>query len=186
MLAWLKQRRDHRRTARALYGSIVTQSRLPHFYARWGVPDTREGRFEMLALHLVLVLRRIAALTDDQGLQRALTERFVVDIDDALREMTVGDLAVPRHVKLAVAVLHDRHRLYGRALELPPPALADAISARLGALDGAGGLETERICAYLTEAVRTLDRLGEELLLAGHLAWPTPTDEAFDAPSAAG
>ena len=97
MLAWLKQLGNRRQTARSLYGSIVTQARSPAFYARWGVPDTAEGRFEMIALHLVLVLRRLA----EEGaaghrLARALTEVFAVDIDDSLREMTIGDLAVPR------------------------------------------------------------------------------------------
>ena len=61
MLAWLKTRRDRRQIARSLYGSIVTRAREPVFYARWGVPDTVQGRFEMIALHLVLVLRRLAA-----------------------------------------------------------------------------------------------------------------------------
>ena len=61
MLAWLKERGNLRRTARSLYGSIVTQARSPGVYAPWGVPDTPEGRFEMIVLHLVLVLRRLAS-----------------------------------------------------------------------------------------------------------------------------
>ncbi len=62
MLAWLMQRAHRRRTARSLYGSIVTQARSPGLYAGWGVPDTPEGRFEIIGLHLVLILRRLAAL----------------------------------------------------------------------------------------------------------------------------
>src|SRR5262245_14336163 len=114
MLTWLQNKRDNRRTARILYGSIVTQSRQETFYAAAGVPDTPEGRFEMLALHLVLVLHRLArAGANSRPLQEAITEAFVIDMDDNMREMTVGDLAVPRHVKRAVAVLHDRYELYG-------------------------------------------------------------------------
>ena len=97
MLAWLRQRRDRRRTARSLYGSIVTQARSSGLYATLGVPDTHEGRFEIIVLHLVLVLRRLAREGERaERSGRALTEAFVVDLDDTLREMTVGDLAVPR------------------------------------------------------------------------------------------
>ena len=80
MLAWLKQLRNRRQTARSLYGSIVTQARSAGFYARWGVPDTLEGRFEMIALHLVLVLRRLAEEGEPgHRLARELTEAFAVD-----------------------------------------------------------------------------------------------------------
>ena len=63
----------------------MTQARSPAFYARWGVPDTAEGRFEMIALHLILVLRRLAERGRGWavGSARALTEVFAVDIDDS-------------------------------------------------------------------------------------------------------
>jgi hypothetical protein len=74
----------------------VTAARAHNFYAQWGVPDTVQGRFEMIALHVALALRRL----DKEGaagrrLGLALTEAFVVDMDDTMREMTFGDLAVP-------------------------------------------------------------------------------------------
>ena len=95
----------------------MTAAREPVFYAAWGVPDTVQGRFEMIALHLVLVLRRLAAEGERASAwRRALTEAFVVDLDDGMREMTFGDLAVPREVKRAAAALFDRHRAYLAAL----------------------------------------------------------------------
>ena len=66
MLTWLRQRQDQRQKARSLYGSIVTQARSRGLYNGCGVPDTKEGRFEMIALHLVLALRRLAD-TGDPG-----------------------------------------------------------------------------------------------------------------------
>lgn len=174
MLTWLKRKRDNRRSARSLYGSIVTQSRQSTFFADWGVPDTAEGRFEMLVLHLVLAMRRLS-LAADEDLQRALTEAFVIDIDDSLREMTVGDLAVPRHVKRAVAVLHDRHTLYGKGLDSPDlEVLAGAVSTRLGGLKGAEGLDTAAICAYLREATRVLTATPVGALFNGRIDWPHP------------
>ena len=174
MLAWLKQRGTLRRTARSLYGSIVTQARSRPVYASWGVPDTREGRFEIIVLHLVLVLRRLASEGERGGaLARALTEAFVVDFDDTLREMTVGDLAVPRHVKRAVAAVHDRFATYGSALSgTEEGLLAAAVEARLGTLDGAEGLATNEICAYIRVAAQALELQPGPWIFEGDLAWP--------------
>jgi len=183
MLTWLRKKRDARRTARILYGSVVTQSRQESFYAAAGVPDTPEGRFEMLTIHLVLLLHRLArAGENSRPLQEAITQAFVIDMDDNMREMSVGDLAVPRQVKRAVAVLHDRYALYGKALAASrDDTLVDAVRARLGALDGAEGLDAAPICAYLRSAAQGLDGQPDGSLLSGRLTWPEP-----GAPDAAG
>lgn len=175
MLAWLKQLGARRQTARSLYGSIVTQARSSALYARWGVPDTAEGRFEMIVLHLVLVLRRLAREGEAGArLGRALTEAFVVDLDDSLREMTVGDLAVPRQVKHAVAVVHDRYATYSAALDAPigDNLLEAAVRARLAPLRGAERLEGGQLGAYISDAAGRLDRLSGNEMLAGRLDWP--------------
>lgn len=174
MLAWLKERRDRRRTARSFYGSIVTQARDNGFYAHWGVPDTAEGRFEMIVLHLVVVLDRLAGEGEPgRRLGRALTEAFVVDVDDGLREMTVGDLAVPRQVKRVVAVLHERYELYRAALAAADDGqLQGALEARLVALKGGQGLNVGPLCAYIREASRVLGLLSGPQMLAGRIDWP--------------
>jgi cytochrome b pre-mRNA-processing protein 3 len=183
MLSWLQTKRNTHRTARILYGSIVTQSRHAGFYAAAGVPDTPEGRFEMLTLHLVLLLHRLGRVSENtRPLQEAITGAFTVDMDDNMREMTVGDLAVPRHVKRAVAVLHDRYTLYGEALAASrDDKLVDAVKARFGPLQGAEGLDAAAIRAYLRRAMQGLDGQPDGNLLVGRLAWPEPR-----APDAAG
>ena len=188
MLAWLTRRGNQRRTARSLYGSIVTQARSQSLYAGAGVPDTAEGRFEMIVLHLVLVLRRLAREgPSSHRLGQALTEVFVVDLDDTLREMTVGDLAVPRHVKRAVAVLHDRYETYSTALASPQDGpLTTAIRGRIATLRGTEALDAAQICAYIREAARALDLLSGAELLAGRLAWPQAHMRKQGAPTAAG
>jgi cytochrome b pre-mRNA-processing protein 3 len=175
MLAWLKQLGNRRQTARSLYGSIVTQARRPCLYALWGVPDSIEGRFEMIALHLVIALRRLAAEGErGRRLARELTEVFAVDVDDTLREMTVGDLTVPRHVKRAIAVLHDRYAIYGAALDGAPGSGGPvaAIRARLGPLTGAARLDAPSLGAYMTDTARNLQLQAGDDVLAGRLIWP--------------
>jgi cytochrome b pre-mRNA-processing protein 3 len=176
MLAWLKTMTDRRQTARSLYGSIVTRAREPDFYSVWGVPDTVQGRFEMIALHLVLVLRRLTAEGRvGERLGRALTEAFVVDLDDAMREMTFGDLAVPREVKRAAAALFDRHRAYLAAIDTADDmTLAQAIGAQLAYLDPGGGLDTHAIAVYVRRCASALDAEPAALILAGQVAWPPP------------
>jgi cytochrome b pre-mRNA-processing protein 3 len=178
MLTRLKLWRDRHQKARSLYGSIVTQARSRTFYAHWGVPDTAEGRFEMIALHLVLVLHRLKQDGESgQRLARALTEALAEDLDDNLREMTVGDLAVPRHVKRAVGALQERHASYGLALAAPrgdsdDEPLATAIRTRLGGLTATGDLDVPRICAYIRRVSHSLDLLPSAEVLAGHVGWP--------------
>jgi cytochrome b pre-mRNA-processing protein 3 len=177
MFAWLKTMSDRRQTARSLYGSIVTQAREPVFYAAWGVPDSVQGRFEMIALHLVLVLRRLGAEgRAGERLGRALTEAFMVDLDDAMREMTFGDLAVPRQVKRAAAALFDRHRAYLAALGAADDmTLAQAIGAQLAYLDLGAGLDARKLAVYVRRCASALDGEPVALILAGQLAWPQPT-----------
>lgn len=104
--------------ASELYGRLVAAARAPALYADIGAPDTPDGRLEVLVLHMVLVLRRLAA--EGPGateLSRALSETFVTDMDDCLREMGVSDIAVARKVKKAAAALFDRLKDYGAALD---------------------------------------------------------------------
>jgi cytochrome b pre-mRNA-processing protein 3 len=173
MLTRLKMWQDRRRQARSLYESIVTQARTRFLYADLGVPDTPEGRFEMVALHLVLTLDRLdRAGEPGRRLARALTETFAVDLDDNFREMSVGDLAVPRHVKRAVAALLERYNGYRAALSDSHDApLTVAIQSRLAGLDVGQGLDAQRICAYIRLVKHRLDQEPSAAVLAGRIGW---------------
>jgi cytochrome b pre-mRNA-processing protein 3 len=173
MRAWLTRSSLQRRTARSLYGSIVTQARQPVLYAEWGIPDTAQGRLEMIVLHLALVLQRLAQEGESgKRLGRALTEEFVCDMDDAMREMTFGDLAVPREVKRIAAALFDRHNAYAAALREDQDApLEAALSAQLAYLQ-APRMDVAHLAHYMRDAARSLAQQPARGVLAGELAWP--------------
>ena len=120
MLGRLTDRSRNRLKAQQLYGAVVAQARQPAFYAHHGVPDTPEGRYELIVLHLALVMERLRQ-SGELGRNRAqiLAETFVADMDDQLREMGVGDLSVPRKVKKAAAGLYERATAYRDALTQP-------------------------------------------------------------------
>jgi cytochrome b pre-mRNA-processing protein 3 len=174
MFAWLSKRLDRRRTARELYGSIVTQARAPIFYAAWGVPDTLAGRCEMLILHLSVVLDRLGREGDEgAALARSLSEAFIADMDANMRELTFGDLAVPREIKRTAAALFDRHGAYRQALAAGQPGpLQAAIEAQMAYLVPAGRLDAARLQHYMLEVARCISRQTGSALLAGRLGWP--------------
>ncbi|MGE0627630.1 MAG: ubiquinol-cytochrome C chaperone family protein [Hyphomicrobiaceae bacterium] len=169
----MKSRNDEARTASELYGRLVARSRAPWFYAGLGVPDTPEGRLEMVMLHVVLALRRLAAEGQPgQLLARALTETFVTDMDDCLREMGVGDIAVAGKVKKAAAALYDRNRDYGEALAIPPgdPGDGDKLAGLLAEhVLGRKGGAAEELAVYAREAETHLRETNRASVLCGQM-----------------
>lgn len=112
-------RRDpHERLGYQLYGSAVSAARDPSLYTAFGVPDTLDGRFDMIALHVVLLIRRLQALPDPgRAVAQAVFDAMFNDMDRSLREMGVGDLSVGKKVKKMWTALHGRAQAYGAALD---------------------------------------------------------------------
>lgn len=127
MLESLRTRAGARRKAGEIYGAVVARARAPHFYAGLGVPDTPSGRYEMVTLHLFLVLERLRTAGDTSALPRLIVEAFVIDMDDSLRELGTGDLSVPKKVNRAAAGLYERTLAYRAALAQPDDRKLSAI-----------------------------------------------------------
>jgi cytochrome b pre-mRNA-processing protein 3 len=111
-------RKDPRRTTIAtLYKRIATASRAPGLYAALGIPDTLEGRFEALSLHMVLVLRALRELPHPADeVAKDLTDAFFRDMDASLREMGVGDTVVPKRMKRVAESFYGRAHAYDTPL----------------------------------------------------------------------
>jgi cytochrome b pre-mRNA-processing protein 3 len=130
VFTWLKSRAQDRRTAIDLYGAVVTQAGQPAFFGSQGVSDTPEGRTAMIIALMFPVLERLG--TEGRRTARVaryLSETFVTDVDDTLREMGVGDMSVPKKVKRAAQALGERCLAYRRAVQAADPAAA--LSAEL-------------------------------------------------------
>ena len=118
MLDWLARRRSRKRTAQNLYGSIVALARQPALYEGTGVPDTVEGRFEILILHIFIFLERLRREGEGSaGLAQSLVDEFFADMDTTNRELGVGDLSVPRKMHHLAAVYAQRLRGYSEAID---------------------------------------------------------------------
>ena len=95
----------------ALYNNVVAEARRPAWYLEGSVPDTIDGRFDMVALVLSLVLIRL----EDEGAAQLcadVTERFITDMDGSLRQDGVGDQVVGKHIGRMVAALGGRLGAY--------------------------------------------------------------------------
>lgn len=103
---------DPREARRPLWNAVVATARAPHWYASGGVPDTLDGRFDMVSLVLALVLHRI---DDDPAQARAgveLTELFVTDMDGQMRQIGFGDMVVGKQIGRMVGALGGRLGAY--------------------------------------------------------------------------
>lgn len=174
MLKWLTGPSNLDRKAEKLYGAVVTAARRPAFYADLGVPDTPEGRFELVALHLFLVLDRVK----DQGaagqaLTRRTIETFVTDMDDCMREMGVGDLTVPKRVKRAAAVFYERSSAYRAALmETGEAAVARVLRDAIVVPPGGRAIDADALARYVRAADAFAAEASSEQLEAAEVAFP--------------
>lgn len=126
-----------------LHDGLVAQIRQPVFYLGFRVPDTFEGRFDLLVLHAALVIRRLRELdAEGQALAQQLVDTMFVRFDVALRELGVSDVAVPKRMKRLAEAFKGRSVAYDEALSASDFTRLDAAVTRnvLGDLANGGGL----------------------------------------------
>jgi cytochrome b pre-mRNA-processing protein 3 len=178
-------------TIAALYGVIVAQARKPSFYLAFGAPDTAEGRFDMIVLHLALFCRRLGrepagndAGALAQSLSQSVFDMFCRDMDHNLREMGVGDLTVPKTMQRLGEAFYGRLEVYDRALAADgDEALAAALSRNVLA-EAAPSAHARRLAAYVRTAVRHLDETPRVAFDQGRLSFPDPDSISLPEPCA--
>jgi cytochrome b pre-mRNA-processing protein 3 len=169
------RRNSRRLAAERAYGTVVAQARRAEFFAVLGVPDTLDGRFEVICLHAFLYLRR---LKGEKSSSAALGQRFFdtmfADFDRSLREIGTGDLSVGRQVKRMAEGFYGRVRAYDEGLDGDDLALAAALSRNLYGTTSARPEQLERMVAYIRREAASLAGQGSSELLAGAVAFGAP------------
>jgi len=178
-------RPDH---AASVYRAIVEAARNPVFYTRLGVPDTLDGRFEVLAIMLHAVCRRLVHGRDpDTAFSRRITEHFVVDMDSNLRDLGVSDVRVAKKMKTLYGAYSGRVIAYDIALASGGDALQKAV-ARNVYPDGEREGSAAALAAYMQAASVLLDGISTADIGLGQVAFPDPaafmTSAAATAPQA--
>jgi cytochrome b pre-mRNA-processing protein 3 len=181
MLGALRSRAALRRKAGEIYGAIVTQARREEFYAKLGIPDTPAGRYDMVVLHLFLVLERLRMeATRSDTLQRLLIEAFVADMDDSLRELGTGDVVVGKKVRRAAAGFYERARGYREALADGDARALEQVLVRHGLARAGERHGSRALGAYIQAAAAALKGQDGDEVLAGRLAFPHQPSLAED------
>ncbi len=172
--------RSHDATAHKIYVRIVEQARRPLFYLAYGVPDSPDGRFDMIAVHAALVLRRLRRdRPSADSLAQAVFDLMFVDLDQNLREMGVGDLAVGKRIKGMAKGFYGRLAAYEQGLEdTGGSGLADALKRNVYRHGLPTAEQLAAITAYVRREADALDRADSKMLAAGevHFGTPDPVD----------
>jgi cytochrome b pre-mRNA-processing protein 3 len=172
MLQRLFRSRPAQAMGRALYASVVEQSRRPALYERLGAPDTVEGRFEVYSLHVVLLLDRLRRQGDQAAeTSQGLFDTYVKALDHALREMGVGDLSVGKKMRRIGEAFYGRAKSYEDAFaELPDTArLRDLLSRTVYAEAYAD--RSADLAAYVIAQRESLAAQPLDALLEGRVVW---------------
>jgi cytochrome b pre-mRNA-processing protein 3 len=173
-LLGLFARKPHERAGFALYGAAVAAARQPVLFAGIGVPDTLDGRFDVVALHAALLVRRIARDPDPRAkaLAQAVFDAMFADMDVNLREMGVSDLAVGKRVKRMWEAFHGRAVAYEAALRDGDLAgLEMALSRNVWRGEPPDGAPA-RLAAIARAADAALAAIPFAALVAGEVAFP--------------
>lgn len=118
-----KQKDNTYQIARDLYAQALDNTRDPSFYIDGGVPDTFDGRFDVLMLHLFLILNPLVDTAQHDAIAQAVFDVTFKDMDQTLREMGIGDVGVPKHQKRMMKAFNGRMHNYKMAID--PESLAD-------------------------------------------------------------
>jgi cytochrome b pre-mRNA-processing protein 3 len=182
------RRKSNREEAELAYLRVVEQARQPAFFAELGVPDTLDGRFELICLHAFLYLHRLKAERPKAAhLSQSFFDTMFADFDRSLREMGTGDLSVGKHVKRMARGFYGRIRAYQQGLEGDDPALGAALARNLFGSIRESPPGVAAMAEYVREAAEKLRRQPAAELLAGRISFAVPyLDNRGKASSASG
>lgn len=167
-----RKKRQDRKIADSLYNRIVEASRQPVFFARLGVPDTLDGRFEMLSLHMFIALDRLVESgASETALARTVMESFVRDMDAALRDMGVSDIRVPKRMKTLYGSFGGRIAGYRLAASDGGEALHAALARNIFS-DGGDPDNVVGLADYTLAALGLAGRFTIDDLRAGRIEFP--------------
>lgn len=172
MLDFLWPGRASKKAARALYMNAVDQAREPYFYRELGVPDTVDGRFDMISMHVILIMLRLSDDKSGARVNQALFDVMFQDMDRALREMAIGDLSVPKHMKRMMNGFNGRLQHYRQGLSEAEDLTGVLQRNIYGTVEAPDPEVMVRMSAYLRQAHRDLQATETKKILDGRVYYP--------------
>ncbi len=163
------------RAADSVYAAIVAQARHPEFYRTLGVPDTLDGRFDLLVIHAFLFFHRLKGEGDTAQMHgQKVFDAMFADIDQNLREMGVGDMSIGKKVRKMGAVFYGGTEVYDDGIaqyDTDPAILAEAVRRNVFSEDAASG-KAMQLAQYMMVCTKMLGAQKTDVLLSGQLSFP--------------
>ena len=166
-------RKRHERAGFELYTAAVGAARDPYIFETLGVPDTLDGRFDIIGLHVFLVVHRLhAASKEGQELAQAVFDAMFSDMDINLREIGVGDMTVGKRVRAMWEAFNGRSAAYAAALDSGDVmGLAGAIARNVWRGQAPPPESAHALAALVLEQSKHLAEQPVEALMAGRVSF---------------
>ncbi|PKU25563.1 ubiquinol-cytochrome C chaperone family protein [Telmatospirillum siberiense] len=165
----------------ALYAAAVRQARREEFYLSFGVPDSVDGRFDLLALHVFLLLHRLGKSgRPAKALSQVVFDLMFADMEANLREMGVSDMAVGGRVKTMAKAFYGRIAAYEPGLEAAsgdPAVLRDALARNLYRGEPVEERALDAMAAYVRRSDAILIEQSLDDLRDGKVRFAAPMPE---------
>ncbi len=159
---------DPKHTRGPLYTSVIAKGREVHWYEQGQVPDTLDGRFDMIASVLAILLLRMEQLPGAAQDMAYLTELFVDDMDAQMREAGIGDVVVAKDMGKIMSILGGRLGAFKDAFD-DRAKLNAAIERNIHGVDAANDAARAHLAASLTAYWQKLQSLGHSQLILGQI-----------------
>jgi len=176
MFRWFAGRAARKEAAEKIYDAIVAQSRNPAFYIRCSVPDTLSGRFDMLVIHMFVVLQ-ILKLGGREGqlLAQEIVEAFIREMDTMVRDLGVSDRNVPKEVRKIAQLFYGQLLAYSTALQRnDAKGLAGEVWKSFQSAEGSNGapVAADAISTYINQSIKSIQEMPLNMLLQGNIRFP--------------
>ncbi|MBL4803263.1 MAG: ubiquinol-cytochrome C chaperone family protein [Alphaproteobacteria bacterium] len=119
MFGLFKKKNPYEQAVHEVYAEALENTRKKEFYTEYGVPDTFDGRFDLLLLHIFMILNRMLkdSPVNAESFNQALFDETFKDMDQTLREMGIGDMGVPKHMRKMMKAFNGRMHGYQYAIK---------------------------------------------------------------------
>ena len=190
MKNWFCRHNKGEGIAHDLYVAAVAEARQPIFYVEYGVPDTVDGRFDLIVLHVYLFLRQLNQLALRDGgaaesvqagqFAQSLFDIMFSDMDRSLREMGVSDISIGKRVKHMVKAFYGRAAAYDEGLTGPDTVLRDALERNLFGTVQPSQNQLAAMAEYIRYQADYLAKASDQDTLAGKLKFATSRGKSVD------
>ena len=153
-----------------LYSGVVAQARQPYFYTDLAVPDTPDGRYDMIMIHAFLLLHRLKQdLPYTEEISQAVFDIMFEDMDKSLREMGAGDVGIGRRIKEMAKGFYGRIAAYEDGLNRDDDSLNLALQRNVYRQSIAEDDQVRALSSYMRREAVNLSNQPIEALLTGKL-----------------